>query len=102
MGIVRTIIFTFEAAAGHGLIPVVVNVKTAVPENAAGGVHVAFKSLALGENTPPEVVDQVPPVAEPPTAPLKFTELPWQIVCADPAFAVGVGEIMIFILDDTD
>jgi len=65
--------FTVDVATGQGVIPVVVSVNTAVPENAAGGVQVAVNVFALGVKVPPEGVDQVPPVAEPPIVPAKVT-----------------------------
>ena len=84
-------ITTVENTAVHGLIPDVVNVSVAVPKKAAGGVHVAFKVLALGAKVPPAVVDQAPPVAEPPTEPASTTDPPLQIVWDVPALAVGNG-----------
>ena len=60
--------------------PVVVKVRIAVPKKAAGGVQVAFRVVADGLKVPPEVVDQIPPVAPPPTEPPKAIDvLPWQI-----------------------
>jgi hypothetical protein len=64
-----TVILVVEVTAEHGLIPVVVNVNVAVPLYPAGGVHVAFNVLAFGLNVPPAGVDQVPPIADPPTLP---------------------------------
>ena len=64
-----TSILTADVAAEHGLMPVVVKVKVAVPLYPAGGVHVAFNVLAFGLNVPPAGVDHVPPVADPPTLP---------------------------------
>ena len=77
-----------------------VKVRVAVPENAAGGVQVAFKSFGFGINVPPDGVDHVPPVALPPTEPPKATVVPpWQIAgMAPPAFAVGPGfTVTIFV-----
>ena len=82
----------FDAkAAVHGLPPVVVSIKVAVPVNEDGGVHVAFNEFALGLKEPPEDVDQVPPVAEPSTEPPNGAVVPpWQIsLRKDPAFAEG-------------
>jgi len=59
---------------------VVVRVSTAVPEYAAGGVHVAINELAFGLKEPPAGVDQIPPVADPPIVPAIFTFPPWQMV----------------------
>ena len=80
--------------------PVVVNTSVAVPENPDGGVHVAVSVLAFGLNVPPLTVDQVPPVALPPTLPFKGAEvLPWQIAAiAAPALAVGLGFTTIVLL----
>ena len=71
--------------------PLVVRVRVAVPEYAAGGCHVAFNGVALGINVPPADDDHVPPVAEPPTLPPSGADVPpWQIAAkAAPAFAVG-------------
>lgn len=85
-------ITVFEAVAEvQGLPPVEVNSKVAVPLNPAGGVQVAFNVLALGLKEPPEVVDHVPPVADPPTEPPNAEVVPpWQIsFMEDPALAVG-------------
>jgi len=57
-------------------MPVVDSVRTAVPENKAGGAHVAFKAFALGVKVPPAGVDQVPPVAAPPTEPANVADPP--------------------------
>jgi hypothetical protein len=60
--------------------PVVVKVSVAVPLYAGGGVHVAFKVVAEGIKAPPAGVDHIPPVAPPPTVPLKAAEVPpWQM-----------------------
>ena len=56
--------------------PLVVKVRVVVPEKPAGGVHVAFKSFAFGLKVPPAGVDQVPPVAPPPTEPPSTTVVP--------------------------
>ena len=50
-------------------MPVVVNVRVAVPEKAAGGVHVAVGDVAEGVNVPPALELHVTPVAEPPKLP---------------------------------
>jgi hypothetical protein len=76
----RTVIVTFEDTEGQGDIPVVVNVNIDEPEKPAGGVQVAFRELALGEKVPPSGVDQVPPIAAPPTVPVRFAVPPWQMV----------------------
>jgi len=76
VGVAFTVIFTVEVTALHGLMPVVVSVSTAIPENAAGGVQVADKVFAFGENVPPAGVDQTPPVAEQPTVPLSVAVPP--------------------------
>jgi hypothetical protein len=72
--------FTVEVVAGQGLIPVVVKVRIAVPENVEGGVHVVLRELAFGENVPPAEVVHVPPLADPPTVPAKTDDPPWQMV----------------------
>jgi hypothetical protein len=76
VGVAFTVIVTFDVTAGHGAMPVVVRSRLADPEKLEGGVHVALRSLALGVKTPPEVVDQVPPVADPPTVPDSDTDPP--------------------------
>ena len=76
VGVWLTVIFTVDVAAVHGFIPVVVSVNTARPEKAAGGAHVAFNDVGLGVNVPPDGVDHIPPVAEPPTVPLIFAVPP--------------------------
>jgi hypothetical protein len=76
VGVGLTAILTVEVAAVHGFMPVVVKVRVAVPLYPAGGVHVAFNVLAFGLNVPPAGVDQVPPVAEPPTLPDKTVVVP--------------------------
>jgi hypothetical protein len=88
-------VFDFTSAA-QGLPPLVVNVNVANPENPAGGVQVAFKVVALGLNVPPAGLDQVPPVAEPPTEPPNGAEVPpWHIaVKAAPASVVGGATIV--------
>jgi hypothetical protein len=68
--------FTVEVTAGQGLIPVVVNVRTAVPENPGRGAHVAVKLFAFGEKFPPAEELQIPPVAEPPIDPERLTKPP--------------------------
>jgi len=80
--------------------PLVVSVSVAVPVNAAGGVHVAFNDVALGLKVPPAGVDHVPPVAPPPTEPLKGAEvLVWQIAAIEgPASTVGLGFTTIVLL----
>src|SRR6266536_3530086 len=77
--------------------PVVVSVRVAVSLNPAGGVHVAFKFVALGLKVPPAGVEHAPPVATPPTEPFNTAEVPpWQMAGrAGPAFAVGFGFIVI-------
>ena len=85
---------TFEVAPVQGAIPVVVKVNTAVPTNPNDGVHVEFNELAL-EKTPPAGVVQVPPVAEPPTVPDSVTVPSLQMVCVEPAVAVGEGVTVI-------
>ena len=52
--------------------------------------------VAPGLNAPVPVVVQVPPVAQPPTEPLKATQLVPQIVWSPPALAVG-GVIRVSI-----
>ena len=56
----------------------------------------AFKVFAFGVKVPPSGVDQVPPVAAPPTVPSRATVVPpWQIgLNAGPAFAVGARVIV--------
>jgi hypothetical protein len=76
MGVGRTIISTVDVMAAHGFIPVVVNVRVAVPVNVEGGFHVAFRVFALGENVPPTGEVHVPPVADPPTDPPRITDPP--------------------------
>lgn len=52
---------------------------------------------------PPTVVDHIPPLAEPPIAPVRAEVVPpWQIVWLVPAFAVGIGKTIIFIELATD
>ena len=74
VGVGLTVMLTVEVAATHGDIPVVVKVKTATPENAAGGAQVAVKVFAFGVKVPPSGVLHVPPVAAPPTLPARTAE----------------------------
>ena len=80
----------------------VVNVRVAVPEYPAGGVHVAFRIVAEGLKVPPAGVDQVPPVAPPPTEPPSPAVVPlWQIAAiTGPALTVGFGFTVIVLLAD--
>jgi len=80
--------------------PLVVSVKVAVPLNAAGGVHVAFRFVALGVKVPPAGVDHIPPVAPPPIEPLKGAEVPpWQMAdTGGPASTVGAAFTIIVLL----
>jgi hypothetical protein len=77
--------------------PLVVSVRVAVPVNPTGGVHVAFNVVAPGVNVPPDGVDQVPPVAEPPTEPPKGAEEPVPQIGlkAAPALAVATAFTVI-------
>jgi hypothetical protein len=86
-------IMVLPADTGVHVPPVVVNVRVARPLYPAGGVQVAFKSVAAGVKVPPSVVDHIPPVAEPPVLPPSGAEVPpWHIaVSAAPALAVGAG-----------
>lgn len=98
----KTVIFTVEATAAHGFIPVVVKVRIALPLKPGGGVQVAVKVVALGVKTPPAGEDQIAPVAEPPIAPDNaFVVPPWHIVCPAPAFEIGVGRTLIFSEEET-
>ena len=72
MGEDATEMFNGEKIALQGLIPVVVNINDALPLKLAGGVHVAVNVVAFGVKTPPDIVDQIPPVAAV-TDPVKFT-----------------------------
>jgi hypothetical protein len=78
----------------------VVSTKVAVPEYAGGGVHVAFKVVALGLKVPPAEVLHVPPVAPPPTEPPNAAEVPpWHIaVIGLPTFTVGLRLTVISLL----
>ena len=76
VGVDITVTVLLAAAAAHGVIPVVVNVRVATPLNAPGGVHVAFKVFASGVKVPPEGVLQVAPVAPPPMEPPKPVVVP--------------------------
>lgn len=67
---------TFEELAVPHEPPVVVSVNVAVPLYPTGGIHIAFKVVKLGLKVPPTGVDQVPPVAEPPTLPPKAAVVP--------------------------
>jgi hypothetical protein len=69
-------VIIFESVSVPQEPPEVVNVNVAVPEKPAGGVHVAFKVVSFGLKVPPEVVDHVPPVAEPLTEPPKAAVVP--------------------------
>ena len=71
--------------------PLLVSVSVAVPLKPAGGDQVAFKVVAFGLKVPPDAVDHVPPVADPPTMPPRGEEVPpWHIAAsAGPALAVG-------------
>ena len=69
-------VIVFDAEAVPQELPVVVNIKVAVPEYPPGGVQVAFKSFAFGLNVPPASVDHVPPVALPPIEPPRATVVP--------------------------
>lgn len=76
-----TIIFKEEETAEQGFIPVVVKVKIVVPVYPSGGVQVAFKAALFGVKVPPEMLDQIPPVAEPPIVPEREVVVPsWQMV----------------------
>lgn len=67
----------FEAVTVPQGLPVAVNVNVTVPEYEAGGVYVAFKVVALGENVPPTPPSlQVPVVDEPPIEPPNVAEVP--------------------------
>jgi hypothetical protein len=70
-----------------------VKVSAAVPEKAAGAVHVAFKVVAFGLNVPPAGVDQVPPVAGAVTLPPSAAEVPPAQIAAKPSptFTVGLA-----------
>lgn len=80
--------------------PEVVSINVAVPVYPAGGVQVAFSVVAFGLNVPPAAVDQVPPVAEPPTVPPNAADVPpWQIAAkAAPALTVGARFTTWFLL----
>ncbi len=66
-----------EAVATPQEPPDEVSVSVAVPVYSEGGVHVAFRVVALGENVPPDTLeDHVPPVAEPPTLPPRAADVP--------------------------
>lgn len=72
------VVFTtcvFDAVVVLQLPPVVVKIKVAVPVKPTGGVQVAVFGVLpeLLANVPPEVVDQVAPVALPPKDPPKPT-----------------------------
>jgi len=91
---------TFEELAVPHEPPVVVSVNVVVPLYVPGGVHVVFRVVAFGLKVPPAGVDQIPPVAEPPTLPPNAADVPpWHIaLTAAPAFAVGKGLIAIIAL----
>ena len=97
-----TVIFLFADAAAQAP-PLVVSVSVAVPLYAPGGVHVAFNVVAPGLNVPPAGVDQVPPVAEPPTDPPSAAEVPPRHIAAmaPPGLAVGKAWIAIGLVADT-
>ena len=101
VGVGLTVILTVDVAATQGDIPVVVRVKTATPENTAGGAQVAVNVFAFGVKVPPAGVLHVPPVADPPTLPAKTTEPPWHIVWGGPAFEVGVVFTVIVTIEVT-
>ena len=84
-------VIVFDAEADPQEPPDVVSARVAVPEYPAGGVHVAFKSLAFGLKVPPASVDHVPPVALPPIEPPRAAVVPpWQIAAiAGPGLAEG-------------
>ena len=83
----------FEAVVVPQEPPVVVKIKVAVPVKPAGGVQVAVFGVnpPLLLNVPPEVVDQVAPMALPPNDPFNPAVVPpWQIAARTlPALAVG-------------
>ena len=92
VGVGLTVTILVSVTAAQGAIPVLVSVRVAVPLNPGGGVQVALRVLASGENVPPDGVDQVAPVADPPVIPFRgFVVPPWQIVSSVPASTVGVG-----------
>ena len=68
-----------------------VNVSVAVPEKAAGAVHVAFKVVAFGLNVPPADEVHVPPVAGDVTLPPNAAEFPPAQIAAKPAPTFTVG-----------
>ena len=68
-----------------------VNVSVAVPEKAAGAVHVAFKVVAFGLNVPPADDVHVPPVAGDVTLPPNAAEDPPAQIAAKPAPTFTVG-----------
>jgi hypothetical protein len=74
--------------------PFVVSVRVAVPKYAKGGVHVALRVVAFGIKVPPAGVDQVPPIAEPPTVPPKGEEVPPRQIWARAAPALAVGSAL--------
>ena len=100
VGVGRTVILTDATAGVHGVIPVVVRVSVATPENEEFGVHTAFRVFSFGVNTPGVVVVQTPPVAEPPIEPESVAAVPWQIVWAGPEFTVGVGKTVIVTVEE--
>jgi hypothetical protein len=73
--------------------PEEVNVSVAVPEKAAGAVHVAFKVVAFGLNVPPADDVHVPPVAGDDTLPPNAADDPPAQIAAKPAptFTVGLA-----------
>lgn len=101
VGVGNTWMLTVEFTAEQGLIiPVVVNVNTAVPLKPDGGAQVAFNAEALGLKVPPAGEVQTPPVAEPPIEPESGDVVPpWQMVCVLPALAVGEGKTITLMVD---
>ena len=69
-----TTIFTVDVTALHGLMPVVVSVKVAVPEKFDAGVQVEMSEFALLKL--PLGAVQVAPVAEPPILPDRAVVVP--------------------------
>lgn len=78
--------------------PLVVSIRVAVPVQLLAGVHVALSVVAFGVNVPPAAVDQVPPVAVPPTDPPRPTVVLFLHISASAAPALAVGPSTLIVL----
>ena len=84
-------VIDFEPVAVPQIPPEEVKVSVAVPEKAAGAVHVAFNVVAFGLNVPPADDVHVPPVAGAVKLPPNAAEFPPAQIAAKPPPTFTVG-----------